>query len=137
MRVSGTGAPSRVAVSRKSAGGGSGTAFKVDTGEPARAQGATGLHSLAAIDALVALQEVPDATERRRRAVKRGEAMLDLLDDIKIALLSGGLARSRIIKLTRIVEDRGAEITDPELREVLAEIELRARVELAKLERAA
>jgi hypothetical protein len=137
MRVSGTRTPSQVAVSRKAAQGGGGKSFKLDTGERVRAQGLAGLQPLAAVDALVALQEVPDAAARKRKAIKRGEAMLDLLEDIKIALLSGALARTRIIKLAQIVEDRRNDTADPELQGVLEEIELRARVELAKLEHAA
>jgi hypothetical protein len=95
------------------------------------------MQSLTAIDALVALQEVPDATARRSKAVQRGEDMLELLEDIKIGLLSGGLSMSRIVKLTRIVEDRRNDLADGDLKTVLDEIELRARVELAKLEHAA
>jgi hypothetical protein len=137
MRVSGTRTPSQVAVSRKAARGGGGKSFNVDTADRVRAQGLAGLQPLAAVDALVALQEIPDAAARKRKAIKRGEAMLNLLEDIKIALLSGALARARIMKLAQIVEDRRNDAADPELRGVLEEIELRARVELAKLEHAA
>lgn len=89
------------------------------------------------VDALIALQEVPDAMAERKRAVQRGEDMLDLMESIKIGLLSGGLAMLQIKKLTKLVESHDSDALDPELKSVLEEIELRARVELAKLERAA
>ena len=43
------------------------------------------------IDALLALQGVEDPTERRKRSVARGRGALDVLDELKIGLLSGNL----------------------------------------------
>ena len=43
------------------------------------------------IDALLAMQGVEDPTERRKRSVARGRGALDVLDDLKIGLLSGNL----------------------------------------------
>ncbi len=97
----------------------------------------SGPRPLMQVDALIALQEVPDAMAERKRAVQRGEDMLDLMESIKIGLLSGGLAMLQIKKLTKLVESHDSDALDPELKSVLEEIELRARVELAKLERAA
>ncbi len=45
----------------------------------------------ASIDALLAMQGVEDPTERRKRSVARGRGALDVLDDLKIGLLSGNL----------------------------------------------
>ena len=104
---------------------------------PSSARGAQGVRSLAAVDALISIQEVPDATARRAKAVARAETILDLLDDIKMALLSGAMPRSRMTKLTRIVADARSDVSSEHLSGVLDEIELRAKVELAKLEKAA
>ena len=46
------------------------------------------------IDALLALQGVEDPTERRKRSVARGRGALDVLDELKIGLLSGNLDAS-------------------------------------------
>src|SRR5688572_22255199 len=51
------------------------------------------------IDALLALQGVEDPAERRKRAVKRGRDALDVLDDLKIGLLSGSLDQATVQRL--------------------------------------
>ena len=95
----------------------------------------SGPASLSAIDSLLALQERGSATDprtNRRRAIKRGEQMLDILDDVKIALLGGEIPRAKLARLLFAVESERQIIDDPQLADVLAHIELRARVELAK-----
>ncbi len=82
---------------------------------------------------LLAVQEVADATSGRAHAKARGEAMLERLDDIRIGLLSGFVPRSRLEDLLRLVNDERAGAVDGRLGEVLDQIELRAKVELAKL----
>ena len=84
------------------------------------------------IDALLALQGVEDSTERRKRAVKRGRDALDVLDDLKIGLLSGSLDQSTVQRLRTAAADLKTNSGDEGLDSVLAEIELRVEVELAK-----
>jgi hypothetical protein len=84
------------------------------------------------IDALLALQGVEDPTERRKRAVKRGRDALDVLDDLKIGLLSGSLDPATVQRLRLAASDLKANSGDEGLDQVLAEIELRVEVELAK-----
>ena len=85
------------------------------------------------VDALIALQEVPDAMGRRARAARRGRDMLDLLDDVRDGLLTGGVSRATLTRLVALVNVEREDFIDPGLAEVLNEIDLRARVELAKL----
>ncbi|MGB3809960.1 MAG: flagellar assembly protein FliX [Parvibaculum sp.] len=97
--------------------------------------GLGGLASLTAVDSLLALQEtgaLGDATTAPRRAVARGEQMLDILDDIKLALLSGQIPEAKLNRLLSVVEGQQAQVRDPQLADILGHIELRARVELAK-----
>ncbi len=97
------------------------------------AAGLSGPASLTAVDALLALQETDDALHApRRKAVARGEEMLDILDDIKLALLLGRVPKAKLSRLLSVVERQLGSVGDPMLREVLDQIELRARVELAK-----
>jgi hypothetical protein len=84
------------------------------------------------MDALLALQAVPEAGEGKRRAVKRAGDMLDLLDDIRIGLLEGGVPRGKLEGLLRMVQTRRDDFADSRLAQILDEIELRAQVELAK-----
>jgi hypothetical protein len=92
--------------------------------------------ALAAVDALLALQEAAPMGDAiaapRRRAIKRGEDMLDILDDIKLALLMGRVPQAKLTRLLGIVEGRQGFVSDPRLADILGQIELRARVELAK-----
>ena len=87
----------------------------------------------APVDALIALQEVPDASTGRRRALMRGSSMLDLLDEVRVGLLSGIIPRGRLQSLLDALKGRRESIEDPRLAQLIDEIELRASVELAKL----
>jgi hypothetical protein len=85
------------------------------------------------IDALLALQGVEeDPLERRKRSVQRGKGALDVLDDLKIGLLSGSFNASTVARLRTAAADLKASSGDAGLDAVLSEIELRVEVELAK-----
>jgi len=84
------------------------------------------------IDALLALQGVEDPVERRKRSVQRGRGALDVLDDLKLGLLSGNFDASTVNRLRAAAANLKSSSGDPGLDAVLAEIELRVEVELAK-----
>jgi Class II flagellar assembly regulator len=84
------------------------------------------------IDALLALQGVEDPVERRKRSVARGKGALDVLDELKIGLLSGNLDASTVSRLRHAAANLKSSSGDPGLDSVLSEIELRVEVELAK-----
>ena len=85
------------------------------------------------IDALLALQGVEeDLVERRKRSVQRGKGALDVLDALKIGLLSGNFDASTVSRLRDAAANLKSSSGDPGLDSVLAEIELRVEVELAK-----
>jgi Class II flagellar assembly regulator len=85
------------------------------------------------IDALLALQGIEeDPAERRRRSVARGKGALDVLDQLKLGLLSGGLDLSMVSRLRDAAANLKTSSGDPGLDAVLSEIELRVEVELAK-----
>src|SRR3954469_11795775 len=84
------------------------------------------------IDALLAMQGIEDAAERRKRSVARGRGALDVLDDLKIRLLSGNFDASTVSRLRDAAASLKSTSGDPGLDAVLCEIELRVEVELAK-----
>ena len=85
------------------------------------------------IDALLAMQGIEeDPTDRRKRSVQRGRRALDVLDDLKIALLSGNFDASTVSRLREASVNLKSSSGDPGLDAVLSEIELRVEVELAK-----
>ncbi len=103
-------------------------------GEVAHATPAAALSGVSSLDALLALQEVAGPLERRRKAVRRAGRILDVLDDIKIALLDGDLTPTALDHLVLAVRQERAGVDDARLQGVLNEIETRAAVEIAKLE---
>jgi hypothetical protein len=114
----------------------SGFSVSAEETAPRSAGPAGGPRSIGGIDALIALQgvqEVEEPLERRKRAVKRGRAALDALDELKIGLLGGALSTATLGKLQEAAAHLKLGSGHPELDTVLAEIELRVEVELAKM----
>jgi hypothetical protein len=72
------------------------------------------------------------ASCRLCRAVKHGRRALDALDELKLALLSGTLETSALLRLKTVATDLKEGSGDEKLDQVLGEIELRVAVELAK-----
>lgn len=103
----------------------------VEAAATTRVSGPSGVGS---IDALLALQEVGGPLERRRKAVRRAGRILDVLDDVKIALLEGGVAPAALTRLMDAIHQERAGTDDAKLEVLLNEIETRAVVELTKLE---
>jgi hypothetical protein len=110
--------------------------FSLSDGANATTRAAAGhLQSIGGIDVLVALQGVEDPTQRRRRAARGGRAALDALDALKLGLLSGALDQAALNRLKAVAAELTTESGDPRLDSVLAEIDLRLQVEIAKLSR--
>lgn len=102
---------------------------------PAAAASATAPASAVAdVSALMALQGVETATERRRRAIRRGGTLLDRLDELKIAMLSGEAGEGALERLGRTLREERPDDADAGLTGLLEQIDLRAAVELAKAE---
>jgi hypothetical protein len=114
-----------------------GQRFSLDRSEDAARSGrAASAAPLGTLDALLAVQGEGDPAERRRRSLKRGHDLLDTLDKLKVALLSGRVGQAQLHNLTAQIRVRAGSSGDPGLDEVVAHIELRAQVEMAKLGRA-
>lgn len=103
----------------------------------AAAAGAGPTAPLAPMQALVALQEVPEPLRGRRADVQYGHDVLDALEALRLALVLGRVPGARLAALSTMVREKRARCDDPRLADLLAEIELRAEVELAKLGRLA
>ena len=137
MKVTGTGGPSPASGSRPARSGG-GDGFRIPGAAAATplaaVSSASGVSGVMGVGALLALQDVETATERRRRSVNRAGRLLDELDGLKIALLGGDLDAGQLDRLTRAIREQRSATEDPKLEDLLDEIETRAAVELAKLE---
>ncbi len=143
MKVDPTGRvrPTKTTVKTGKGRAGGASAFKVALEDAAAATAAptsapvTGVEP---VDALLAIQEVDPGQakdDRRWHARRRGERLLDQLDEIRLGLLSGGVAAGRLDEIAALVAEKRGSGDDPALDQVLDEIELRVKVELAKLGR--
>jgi hypothetical protein len=91
---------------------------------------------VAALDAMLAIQSVDEqggGRQNRQRAFRRGSSLLEKLDEIRHGLLEGRMPAARLQALAQALRNEKMAIEDPQLAEVVAEIELRCEVELAKL----
>lgn len=132
MKVNGANEIKQSRISARKKTGGGQSAFTVDTGQDTTgARHAQATSSLAAVDSLLALQEIGG---EQQDGLKRGRDTLDLLDEIRDGLLQGSIPVGKLRELTRIIDGQRDQVADPGLAEVLDEIDLRAQVELAKYE---
>jgi Class II flagellar assembly regulator len=133
MRISGPNGTATFAgapVARRAA---TGTFTPAESESPRSASAGAALRTVGGIDALIALQGLEDATERRKHAVKRGRVALDALDELKMGLLGGTLSQATLGKLRSAAALLKDGSGDAGLDAVLGEIELRVEVEIAKM----
>lgn len=139
MKVSNVG-PSRGtdSVRRKKDSAGRGAEFADALREATAATetgAAVGAAPVAAADSLLSLQETNDDGQRRAMARRYGDEVLDKLDEIRLGLIDGAIPKERLTQLAQAMRQRRQSCADPRLNEIIAEIELRAEVEIAKLSR--
>jgi hypothetical protein len=130
------GSPSASRATPRPAAGGFSLGGAGGASEAAPAGVLSGPSSVSSLGALLALQEIGGPLERRRKAVNRAGRILDVLDDVKVALLEGSLPASALSRLVSAIREQREGTDDPGLEGLLNEIETRAAVELAKLEMA-
>jgi hypothetical protein len=136
MEIKGTGAIGSGGVRRVSRGtvSSDGTFKAADAGEPQRAQIVSGPGPIMAVETILTLQSLDDSTDGRSKGLVHGEELLDMLDQVRDGLLAGAIPRTTLNRLASAVSRRQESFADARLQTVLDEIDLRARVELAKLE---
>ncbi len=128
------GSPKRSTGSTSAAGGPSFASMLKGAEKPAGQVGQAA--PVAALDAMLTIQAVDEqggGRQNRQRAVQRGSTLLERLDDIRHGLLMGSIPADRLQTLARTLRSEKLMVQDPKLAEVMAEIELRCEVELAKL----
>ena len=139
MKIEGPSGASSASAARGAGRGGSGGVFSLggagEAAEAAEAQRMMGLDGVMTVSALLALQGVEDPMSRRKRAMGRASRILDMLDDLKMAMLEGQASPQTLDNLARAVREQREATDDPRLEDVLNQIETRAAVELAKLGR--
>ncbi|MEQ1889579.1 MAG: flagellar assembly protein FliX [Alphaproteobacteria bacterium] len=138
MRITGSGKAETTPVRRRNApSAGAGGGFSLDQTDDAGKDHpgpVTGAGPASMIGSLLSIQEVHDKGGGRRSALGRADEMLDLLDAVRHGLLIGSISEHKLRRLLSLSHMKREGFTDPRLGEILSDIELRAKVELAKLE---
>jgi hypothetical protein len=115
---------------RRTAGPGG---FTLDSAQAPKSASATGAAlGIQSLDALLALQGIEDATERRRRFARRGSSALDLLDALKVEILEGRVGIETLRRLEVMLQGFTERSGEPGLDDVLDAIGVRVAVEIAK-----
>ncbi len=143
MKISKVGSPKDAAGVKKKKAVAQNGAFAESLRDVVGADAASGPHAaeptgkVGAVDSILALQEVPDAIDRRSRGLVRqhGEELLNRLDELRVAILAGAVPKDRLTQLAQRLRQKRQQSDDPRLNEIIDEIELRAEVEVAKLTR--
>jgi len=120
---------------RKTATGGDFSAYLRDIMQTTGDEIISASSSVSAADAIFAAQMVGDEEEKklREQQIKRGQSLIEKLEEIRDGLLRGYMSKDRIIEISRFVKEKKMEAQDARLNDLIAEIELRVEVELAKL----
>lgn len=106
----------------------------LSTEETQAASAMSGTAPITSVNSLLALQEMPTATTGKSKAVKHAEGLIEHLDAIRHGLLLGQISKQRLSNIVKALETQREKNLDPELVQIINDIELRAKVELAKLE---
>ena len=133
MEIKGPGRIETGAVRRKTTTNTAG-AFSVSDAADTHGGIVAGPGPIAALDSILMLQGMDDSTEGRSKGAAHGEQLLNLLDAVRDGLLAGNIPRATLNRLATAVTRRHEAFADPRLQDVLDQIELRAHVELAKLD---
>lgn len=140
MKIEATSSAAQAAAARKAAAAAPGFALPGDPAAAATraASGAATLpaSALAGVGALLALQAEEPVAERRRRATRRADSLLDQLEELRLSVLSGTVSREQAARLSLTLREQREAVDDPALEALLDQVELRAEVELAKLDMA-
>lgn len=139
MKVEGPSKTSGAGNTKKaSKAGGDGSFEDFIASAPKGPSSAAPTNSIARVDALLSVQGAESATERaaRKRMHGRAEDILTELDKLRHAILTGGLTIGQVIDIADVVASHRERITDPRLTGILDEIDLRAQIEMAKVQMA-
>lgn len=102
-------------------------------GNTARTAEASRIAAPKAVDNLLLVETSTEAPNRSKQAIENGAELLDRLDDIRLGLLTGAIPRDRLATLADMLSREREVVKDRRLKAILDEIDLRVRVELAKL----
>lgn len=141
MKVTKTGGAKEASSSRKA------TKPSADDGAFVEAlRGASGTESAEAaqttggvgpVNGIFAVEQTQDATDHRSRGLmmEYGNDLIDQLDRIRMGLVAGAISKDRLQDIAKRLRERKITSDDPQLNDLIQDVELRVEVEIAKLTR--
>lgn len=119
---------------KKASGGDSFSLYLKETMKPSSSP-VGGSAGISVSDAIFAAQMVngEEEREKRRQMLRRGDTLLEKLEEIRDGLLLGYISKDKLIEISRYVKETKINTADEKLAKLIGEIELRVEVELAKL----
>lgn len=141
MKVSDAGpsGKTRGVAKKKRAEGGHGAEFaeRLRSASGAVANADSADPTVIGVEGILAVQEAGSATHGRSKglAFAHGGALLDRLDELRRDILLGVIPKDRLVDLARSLRDAPKSSNDPRLDKILAEIEMRVEIEIAKYTR--
>lgn len=140
MRIEGTRSAGKSSAAKKSEGAkkADGTSFSSmlsSASESTDVSSSGQASQVSSTNPLLMLQEVDERESGRKQAIKKGGKVLEYLDEIRHSLLLGRLPLEVVSDLHKSVDNWRDRTDDPKLNAILDDIELRAAVELAKIEK--
>lgn len=92
--------------------------------------------AVTSLDTMLSIQQLTEEEARRKKVVGKAHEALNQLEKLRHSLLMGQIPAYVLRNLSNILAEHRERLVDPRLNEVIDDIELRAAVELAKLEMA-
>ncbi len=89
---------------------------------------------LTPIDAL--FLNLDQRRKERKQALNKSEEILKQLEYLRVGIISGKISKNILENIANLLEGYSKTITEEPLQSLLLEVETRAKVELAKLEKA-
>lgn len=136
MKIDGTGSLRANAARRKGGAAAAAGDFAGHMSGLTKAQtpAVSGTTQIASVGALIALQASTGfGNDSGAAELDRAEDLLDQLDRIRVGILTGSMSGTTLQNIVKRLAQRRTDGVEPRLAALIDEIELRARVELAKL----
>lgn len=137
IRIIGPGASNQISSTKKKekgqrSGGAFGSLLESSSAAEAEEAKPSSTSPVNALFGILAAQIVDDQTPKQQM-MERGNRLLDYLDELRHDLLIGRITAQTANKIIQEIKQSRGDFQDPKLKEIIADIELRAAVELAKL----
>lgn len=71
----------------------------------------------------------------QRQAIEKSDQILNQLNNLRMGIITGSIPRETLENITALLQTHSQSITEEPLRTLILEVETRAKVELAKLEK--